>query len=199
MPRREVDFTKLKNYGLKEFKGESGDPRETVDWLNESAVVFDFMGATPIERLKYTSFLLRGHALRWWRYQDVGKVTPPPPPITFKEFLRRFQALFLSQQWVQNKEIEFATLKQGGMSVLEYHIKFTELSEWYHGQGDRDGELRNRFLNGLRLSLQEGISSGDMGSMEAIKQAVLRKEHIENARKAERKEKEEDKKRKAGT
>ncbi|CAN0827436.1 Transposon Tf2-9 polyprotein [Linum grandiflorum] len=38
-----------------------------------------------------------------------------------------------------------------------------------------------------------------MGSMEAIKQAALRKEHIENARNAERKEKEEDRKRKAGT
>ncbi|CAN0893139.1 hypothetical protein LINGRAHAP2_LOCUS17976 [Linum grandiflorum] len=64
MPRREVDFTKLKNYRLKEFKGESGDPQEIVALLNESAVVFDFMGATPIERLKYTIFLLGGHSLR---------------------------------------------------------------------------------------------------------------------------------------
>ncbi|CAN1142166.1 hypothetical protein LINPERHAP2_LOCUS12927, partial [Linum perenne] len=65
-PPAVLDYDKMKKLGGVPFEGESTDPQAAVDWLRDMRVVFSHLNATPDERLRYSVFLLRGHARTLW-------------------------------------------------------------------------------------------------------------------------------------
>jgi hypothetical protein len=56
-----------------------------------------------------------------WTSQNV-------PAITWKEFTDNFRAHHIPEGLVELKQELFRALKQGSMSVAEYHDKFSKLS-----------------------------------------------------------------------
>ena len=60
---------------------------------------------------------------------------------------------------VKMKKKEFAELKQGSMSVCEYHDKFTELSRYAPREVERDEDKQEKFLDGLNDALSYVMSN----------------------------------------
>jgi hypothetical protein len=55
---------------------------------------------------------------------------------------------------VELKQDEFLNLKQGSMSVCEYHGRFTQLSHYAPEEVDSDAKKQRCFLKGLNDELQ---------------------------------------------
>ena len=55
---------------------------------------------------------------------------------------------------IELKQEEFRTLKQGSMSVAEYHDKFAQLSYYALNEVTDDADKQHRFLKGLYDCLQ---------------------------------------------
>ena len=55
---------------------------------------------------------------------------------------------------VELKPDEFLNLKQGSMSVWEYHNRFTQLTRYAPKEVDSDAKKQKRFLKGLNDGLQ---------------------------------------------
>ena len=49
-------------------------------------------------------------------------------PVDWEEFKEAFLDRFFPIEWREKKMVEFMNLRQGGMSVQEYSLKFNKLS-----------------------------------------------------------------------
>ena len=65
-------------------------------------------------------------------------------------------------------ESEFIHLKQRRMSVLEYAVKFNELSRFAPDMVSTDRQKMNRFEDGLNLDLRDRLSSYLSSSYQAL-------------------------------
>ena len=87
------------------------------------------MGVTLQEKAELSSYQLKDMAQTWYvqkkdnRPLRVGSVTLE---VFKKEFLYRF---FRGEKR-EAKVVEFINLRQGGISVLEYSLKFTQLLKY---------------------------------------------------------------------
>ncbi|CAN1317193.1 hypothetical protein LINPERPRIM_LOCUS30344 [Linum perenne] len=66
LPAVVLDYDKMKKLDGVPFERESTDPQAAVNWLSDMRVVFSHLNATQDERVRYSVFLLRGHARTWW-------------------------------------------------------------------------------------------------------------------------------------
>ncbi|CAN1725970.1 hypothetical protein LINPERHAP1_LOCUS301, partial [Linum perenne] len=82
----------MKSLGGKEFDG-MADPEKTVDWLMEMEDVFEYMYATPEEKVQYAVFLLKGYAKSWWF--SVSRISGQRVEFTWDQFLAAFKTEFL--------------------------------------------------------------------------------------------------------
>ncbi|CAN1768730.1 Retrovirus-related Pol polyprotein from transposon 17.6 [Linum perenne] len=138
-------------------------------------------------KVQAMTFLLKGHALNWWRSMPQSRVVPPE--MELDEFVEVFRDQFCPDLWREEKAKEFMSLEQGEKSVLAYYIEFTSLSKWYDERANRERKLINKIKNGLRVEIQEGVTTADMGSLVSVKAAALERERLENRKKEEKKRK----------
>ncbi|CAL1369325.1 unnamed protein product [Linum trigynum] len=178
----------MKSLGGRDFKGDV-IPDAVVEWLREMEDVFEYLCATPEEKVQYVVFLLKGYARSWW--SSVSRVNGERVQFTWEEFLKAFKTEFLPAAFIRAKNNEFANLKQENMTVTEYTIKFVRLLYFEH-------KKKMRYLHGLRIGLKEKVHRVDEESMATIKEAALKYEAYEVESREEHKAKEEEKKRKFG-
>jgi hypothetical protein len=60
------------------------------------------------------------------------------PAITWQEFRENFRSYHIPAGLIELKQEEFRALKQGSMSVSEYHDKFAQLSFYALGEVAKD-------------------------------------------------------------
>ena len=101
----------------------------------------------------YASGQLRGIAQDWWESFEYGHPNNVPT-ITWQEFKENFRSYHVSLGEVELKQEEFLNLKQGSMSVCEYHNWFTQLSCYAPKEVDSDAKKQKCFLKGLNDGLQ---------------------------------------------
>ena len=68
--------------------------------------------------------------------------------------MENFKTYHIPAGEVELKQDEFQTLKQGSISVCEYHNRFTQLSHYALGEVDSDAKKQKCFLKGLNDDLQ---------------------------------------------
>ncbi|CAL1400329.1 unnamed protein product [Linum trigynum] len=185
----------MKSLGGRDFKGDVS-PDAVVEWLREMEDVFEYLYATPEEKVQYVVFLLKGYARSWW--SSVSRVNGERVQFTWEEFLKAFKTEFLPEAFIRAKNNEFSNLKQENMTVTEYTIKFVRLLYFEDGLADTEHKKKIRYLHGLRIGLKEKIHRVDEESMATIKEAALKYEAYEVESREEHKAKEEEKKRKFG-
>ena len=59
-------------------------------------------------------------------------------------------------------EIKFLELKQGGMKVIEYEKKFTELARFVGDYANSDEKQARRFQQGLRPWLRSNVRAFEL-------------------------------------
>ena len=96
----------------------------------------------------YASGQLQGAAQDWWDSFQYGHPNNAPV-ITWQEFKDNLRAYHIPDGLVELKQEEFRSLKQGSLSMVEYHDKFAQLSRYAPNDVADDKDKQRRFLNGL--------------------------------------------------
>ena len=78
--------------------------------------------------------------------------------------------------------VEFINLRQGGMSVLEYSLKFTKFSKYDPSLVSNPRDEMSRFLMGVLDYLQKECHSAMLHDNMNISGIMVHAEHVEEAR-----------------
>ncbi|XP_049406260.1 uncharacterized protein LOC125869904 [Solanum stenotomum] len=104
------------------------------------------MGVTSVEKVELAAYQLKGVAQMWCNKWKDGRPIRTGPRETFKlAFLDRFFPLELREVKMQ----EFINLRQGGMSVKKYALKFTQLSKYAPTLVADSRAKMNKFVMGV--------------------------------------------------
>jgi hypothetical protein len=104
----------------------SPDPLDTDDWLKSIEKMLNIAQCTDRKKMLYASGRLIGPAADWW--DSYTAAHDAADTITWAEFMTQFRNHHIPAGLMKIKKKEFLSLKQGSMSVSEYHDKFIQLS-----------------------------------------------------------------------
>ena len=105
------------------------------------------------QNVLYAPGQLQGEAQDWWEAFEYG-CPANAPPITWQEFRENFRSYHIPEGLIELKQEEFRALKQGSISVAEYHDKFAQLSRYAPKKVADDANKQRHFLKGLYDGLQ---------------------------------------------
>jgi hypothetical protein len=96
------------------------------------------------EKVLYASGCLTGPAVDWWdSYTTAHDATDT---ITWAEFATHFRNYHIPAGLMKIKKKEFLSLKQGSMSVSEYHDRFIQLSRYAPDEFADDERKQQNFI-----------------------------------------------------
>jgi hypothetical protein len=118
---------------------------EVKDWLKGIEKKLGIAQCMDHEKVLFAAHQLFGTIANWWEtycntHIDVNL-------IMWNEFQARFNTHYVPCGTMKLKE--FTDLKQGTMSVNEYHDSFIQLSRYAPDDINTDEKKQNMFLNGL--------------------------------------------------
>jgi hypothetical protein len=99
------------------------------------------------EKVLYASGCLIGPAVDWW--DSYTATHDAANTITWAEFTTQFRNYHIPDGLMKVKKKEFLSLKQGNMSVSEYHDKFIEQSRYAPDEVADDERKQEHFIEGL--------------------------------------------------
>ena len=119
---------------------------------------------------------MQGAALDWWDSFRFGRTKANP--ITWQEFHDAFRSHHVPAGLMKLKK-EFLALKQGSMSVVEYHDKFIQLSWYAPMEVEEDDKRHELFMEGLNDGLQYQLLSHTFASFQQLvdKALVIENKH----------------------
>jgi hypothetical protein len=98
------------------------DPLDADDRLKSIEKMLNIAQCSNREKVLYASGRLTGPAADWWNSYTVAH--DAANTITWAEFSTQFRNYHILAGLMKIKKKEFLSLKQGSMSVSEYHDKF---------------------------------------------------------------------------
>jgi hypothetical protein len=101
--------------------GSSPDPLDANDWLKSVEKMLIIAQCSDQKKVLYASGHLTGLAADWW--DSYTAAHDAADTITWAEFATQFRNYHIPVVLMKIKK-EFLSLKQGSMSVSEYHDKF---------------------------------------------------------------------------
>ena len=106
----------------------SPDPLQVDDWLKTMDKMLDIAQCTDRGKVLHASGRLTGLAADWW--DSYIAAHDAANNITWTEFATQFRNYHIPVGLIKINKKEFLPLKQGSMSVSEYHDKFIQLSSY---------------------------------------------------------------------
>ncbi|XP_077248532.1 uncharacterized protein LOC143888109 [Tasmannia lanceolata] len=153
-----ADPTKLhrqfRDYRPSEFTG-VGDPLVADHWILEVEGIFEVMECSDIQKIRLATFLLKDQAGVWWR--SLLQNYPYAKNETWTEFKVRFNNQFFPNHVKRELASQFASLKQGSLTVAQYGAKFRQLSRYAPGYASTEEDKVSKFVDNLRPSLMAKV------------------------------------------
>jgi hypothetical protein len=114
----------------------SVDPLDADGWLKVIGKKLDITHCNDQEKVLYASRRLESAASNWWDAFTAAHENADD--ITWQEFQENFYAHHIPSRIMKLKKKEFLSVTQGGMSVIEYQDRFTQLSRYTPEEVDTD-------------------------------------------------------------
>jgi hypothetical protein len=125
----------------------SPDPLHADDWLKSVEKMLNIAQCTDREKVLNALGRLTGSAADWWGSYCAAHAAANT--ITWVEFSKQFWNYHIPAGLMKIKKKEFLSLKQGNMSVSEYHDKFIQLSRYAPEEVADDERKQELFMEGL--------------------------------------------------
>jgi hypothetical protein len=128
------------------------DPMDSQDWLKGVEKKLVIAQCTDREKVLFAAHQLYGTTANWGEMYCNTHVNIDT--ITWNEFKAHFRTHYVPRGTMKLKRMEFANLKQGGMTVNEYLNSFIQLSRYAPDDINTDEKKQDVFLNGLNDDIQ---------------------------------------------
>jgi hypothetical protein len=153
----------------------SPDPLHADDWLKSMKKMLIIAQCSDRDKVLYASGHLTGPAADWW--DSYVAAHDAADTITWAEFATQFRNYHIPAGLMKIKKKEFLSLKQGSMSVSEYHYKFIQLSRYAPDEVAEDERKQEHFIEGLNGPLQYALVAHMFPSFQRLLDKALAIEH----------------------
>eukprot|EP00253_Pinus_taeda_P003119 PITA_03119 len=152
------------------------NPEELIDWINNMENFFDYEKLEDEKKVKFVVTKLKGHAALWWDGVQVERRRLGKQPIkNWSRMVVKLKGKFFPSNYQQTLFRQMQNLRQRALTVKEYTKEFYKVSI-------RAGEVQNtdervaRYMNGLRMDIQDEISLLSPKIVEEAYQITLKAE-----------------------
>jgi hypothetical protein len=153
----------------------SMNPLHADDWLKSVEKLLIIAQCSDRKKVLYASGRLTGPAADWWdSYSTAHDVADT---ITWAEFATQFRNYHIPTRLMKIKKKEFLSLKQGSMSVSEYHDRFIQLSRYTPDEVAEDERKQEHFIEGLNGPLQYALVAHTFPLFQRLLDKALAIEH----------------------
>jgi hypothetical protein len=142
------------SYHFRSFEGIEG-PNAAEAWLTDIEVLFDTLGCTDEQKVRYVRLKLTGEAGQWWNSRKV--LLGDDVVITWELFKVEYNRRFFPRAQRQLRAIEFQNLVQGNMTVEQYSARFMEFARFAANLIPDEESKAERFENGLNPRIKERV------------------------------------------
>ncbi|XP_049406438.1 uncharacterized protein LOC125870132 [Solanum stenotomum] len=178
MASRLRDFTRMNPPILLGSKMNK-DPQE---FLDEVYKIVQSMGVTAIEKAELAGYQLKNVAEVWYtQWKDNRPLREGP--ISWEVFKKTFLDRFFPHKKREAKVEEFINLRQGGMSVQEYPLKFTKLSKYAPSLVSDLREEMSRFVTGVSDVIEQGCRAAMLHDNMDISNLMVHAQQVEPRKK----------------
>jgi hypothetical protein len=153
----------------------SPDPLHADDWLKSVDKMLNISQCSDWGKVLYASSRLTGHAADWWDFYVAAH--DAADTITWAEFTTQFRNYHSPAGLMKIKKKEFLSLKQGNMSVSEYHDRFIQLSRYAPDEVAGAEIKQEHFTEGLNGPLQYALVAHTFPSFQRLLDKALAIEH----------------------
>jgi hypothetical protein len=147
------------------------DPMDAEDWLKGVEKKLMIAQCMDREKVLFAAHQLYGTTANWWEMYCNTHVNVNA--ITWNKFKACFHTHYVSRGTMKLKKKEFADLKQGGMTVNEYHNSFIQLSRYAPDDINMDEKKQDVFLNELNDDIQFQLLNTDYADFQQMVDKVV--------------------------
>jgi hypothetical protein len=133
----------------------SPDPLHAEHWLKSVEKMLNIAQCSDREKVLYASGRLAGPAADWW--DSYIAAHEAADTINWAEFTTQFRHYHIPAGLMKIKKKEFLSIKQGNMSVSEYHDRFIQLSRYAPDEVADDERKQEHFIERLNGPLQYAL------------------------------------------
>ena len=151
------------------FKGTT-DPMEANEWLRNTKRVLDRIDCDDPKKVEYAVSLFEEDARDWWEIRPESRVRPLL--LSWDAFVALFNDKYLPFVFLEQKKNEFLSLKQEGLSISEYEVKFDRLSKYAPEEVSTEEKRMARFVYGLQIDIKEKMAASSPSYKEMIATAI---------------------------
>ena len=169
---RHGDFMRI---GPSTFEG-TGEPLLADDWLKEMERKLNLAHVGAGDRVTYATNQLIGTAADWW--ENFCAAHADPTAIMWPEFVAAFKAQHIPPGVMNMHRKEFLELKQGKMTVSEYHGRFMQLARYAKNDVSTEEDKMWRFMEGLNSGIKLHLSSHDYPNFQHLVNKAYIQENI---------------------
>ncbi|GMY33606.1 hypothetical protein FCV25MIE_28848 [Fagus crenata] len=141
------------------------NPLEAEGWIQKLEKIFEFLGCTDEQKVKFATYMLEGLAEFWWKLEKrllLGGHIKIEAPITWDKFVESFYEHYFTKTFIAKQVKLFVNFQQGSLSVVEYEAKFTELSRFAPHMVDTEEHKVDKFLDGLNFNIRERLTAANI-------------------------------------
>ncbi|CAN6323953.1 unnamed protein product [Urochloa humidicola] len=157
---------------------QSTDLLQADDWLKTVEKMLNITKCTDREKVLYASGCLEGTAGDWWDAYTTAHAAADT--ITWQEFRTNFRNHHIPASLMKLKKKEFLSLKQEGMTVIEYRDKFIQLSRYAPEYMADDEKKQELFLEGLIGPLNYQLMIHTFPNFQKLVDKAIALEHKRN-------------------
>ena len=143
--------------------------------MEELEAVLKALHTEEEDKIIFTEFLLQGETRLWWK---MKKDKMGDKVWLWKEFQDLFLRRYFPVSIHERKRKEFLYLTQGNQTVMEYDRAFTQLSRFAESLVATEKDRVERFVNGLKLSLQKDLALCELSSHAEVLDKALKVEWV---------------------
>lgn len=153
----------------------SPDSLHADDQLKLVDKMLNIAQCTDRQKVLYASSCLTGPAAHWWDFYYATHATANT--ITSAEFSTQFRNYHIPAGLIKIKKKESLSLKQGNMTISEYHDKFIQMSRYALEEVADDERKQEQFMEGLIGPLQYQLVSHTFPSIQRPLDNAIAVEH----------------------
>src|ERR1041385_6495596 len=147
------------------------EPLDAEDWLRTMGNNLTVAAVGNNEKVLYATHYLTGTARSWW--EGVRARLPAGQVLTWAQFSEKFKKAHIPTALIRRMKDEFRHLNQGGMTVVGYLDRFTQLSRYAPEEVDTEEKRKDRFLDGLHDELQVVLVAMQFPNLESLADAAI--------------------------